>query len=95
MKKKLNEILSVSRNERIGLLCIALIIGTILLGKWLSTENNKVPLSPNSNQAISELSSAIDSAKVDTIKRKKRSKIKEKKDEETLTVSHMKEVKHF
>lgn len=95
MKKKLKEILSISRNERIGMLFIIAIIGAIIAGKWLSGVNEDTK-TLESNQAVVELASATDSVKTDTIKRKRAKKRKNNnKENATLTVAHMEEIKQY
>lgn len=95
MKKKLKEIFSVSRNERIGLLFIIAIIGVIIAGKWLSGANEETK-TLESDQAVMELANATDSVKTDTVKRKRAKKRKKSnKENTTLTVAHMEEIKQY
>lgn len=96
MKNKLKEILSITRNERIGLLCLIVLIGIILLARVLCSDNGSKPL-PVSNKNFTELSILeIDSVRIDTIKKKKRKKKKtDTSPKEILTISSMKEVETF
>ncbi len=74
MKKWLNDIFSITRNERIGLISLIVIIGGILLFKALSPNDNGTPML---NEPIAkELMKSIKEAKTDTIEPKKRGKRK-------------------
>lgn len=90
MKKRLKEIFSISRNERIGLLCIIVIIGLILIIKCVP--NGNVP-EQNINQASSLLKDQVDSTTVTNTKKKRAKKKQQPKEVKHLKVSSMEEIK--
>lgn len=90
MKKRLKEIFSISRNERIGLLCIIVIIGLILIIKCVPSDN--VP-EQNINQASSLLKDQVDSTTVTNTKKKRAKKKQQPKEVKHLKVSSMEEIK--
>ena len=90
MKKRLKEIFSISRNERIGLLCIIVIIGIILIIKCVPSDN--VP-EQNINQASSLLKDQVDSTTITNTKKKRAKKKQQPKEVKHLKVSSMEEIK--
>ena len=91
MRKRLNDIFSVSRNERIGIICILLIIAIILAVKAF-TPDKTVP-EPSATAAEAELRTAVESAKIDTLPRKTRKrKTPKKESNRVLTASSLEKV---
>ena len=97
MKKRLNDIFSISRNERIGLICLALILAIVISYTALSSKKNVSPVL--TQQAIENFRIKVDSSQVDTIKNKKRKKRaknqKSVKKSPTLTASALEEIETF
>lgn len=77
MKKRLNDIFSVSRNERIALICIIIIIAIILTYKAFSPTEKIEKISKF--QTEQDFLSEIDTVKTDTLpaKNKKKRKVTE------------------
>lgn len=70
MKKRLNDLFSVTRNERIALICFILIIAAILTYKAFSPTDKienitRFPIEQN-------FQTAIDTVKIDTLPKKKK-----------------------
>ena len=95
MKRRLNELLSISRNERTGLLFIIAIIGIIVAVKWLFP-HTPLASTQDSSQAAMELMTAADTVKAEKNQKKKNTKQKKNdQDNEILTVSHLEEIKQY
>lgn len=95
MKRRLNELLSISRNERTGLLFIIAIIGIIVAVKWLLPHTPSAS-TQDSSQAAMELMTAADTVKAEKKQKKKKNKQKKNdQDNEILTVSHLEEIKQY
>lgn len=95
MKRRLNELLSISRNERTGLLFIIAIIGIIVAVKWL-LPHTPTKSTPDTSQAAMELMTAADTVKAEKKQKKKNTKQKKNdQDNEILTVSHLEEIKQY
>ena len=92
MKKRLKEIFSISRNERIGLLCIIVVVGLVLIVKCEPKSETPAPGIDNASALLKE---NVDSASMIQTKKKrgKKSKKQENKDIKHLTTSSMEEVK--
>lgn len=92
---KLKELFDISRNERIGLICIiVLLIGILLLSFFTPPKEE----STVDTELIKEMQTTIDSLKTDTIKlTKKRTITKTKKQEKIpiLTVSSLEKTETF
>ncbi len=87
MIKKLFEI---SRNERIGLMCLFVVLTIFLIvSAFFPIQNSNSRIT---NEQIVNIIDSITSEKTDTIKKKKK-KTKEKSP--TLTISSLKEVETF
>lgn len=95
--KKLKEFLEISRNERIGLICVIVLVIVIMLFSVFSPNEGKP--ATNTEQLVTEMHNNIDSIKIDTIKLIKKRKSKKKKQEKeklpTLTVSSMEKTETF
>lgn len=97
MKKLLNEIFSISRNERIGLLCLIIILLIVIAYTAFSSH-----ISENTEyikQTTYDFQASIDSSRIDTITKKKKKKTKLKKSENskhhTLTATDLEETKTY
>lgn len=91
MKSELKRIFSITRNERIGLVCITIIAVCIITFAMCSKEEHGTTI--ETPQSAIELATALDSAKTDTIPRKKRKKKdKNKKTKIIHTISSLEEV---
>jgi len=99
VKKLLNEIFSISRNERIGLLCLIIILLIVIAYTAFSShiyENTEYI-----KQTTYNFQASIDSSRIDTItkKKKKKKKTKLKKSENskhhTLTATDLEETKTY
>ena len=97
MKKLLNEIFSISRNERIGLLCLIIILLIVIAYTAFSShiyENTEYI-----KQTKYDFQASIDSSRIDTITKKKKKKTKLKKSENskhhTLTATDLEETKTY
>lgn len=96
--KKLKELLEISRNERIGLICVIVLLIVILLFSFFSSNEENTHI--NIEQLAPEMhNNNIDSVKIDTIKLTKRRKSKNNKQEKEnipiLTVSSMEKTETF
>lgn len=85
MKRRLNDIFSISRNERIALICIMLIITAILTYKAFSPTDKIETISVF--QTEQNFLTAIDSVKTDTLPTKKRKRHKKKTKETTINTA--------
>lgn len=99
MKNRLKQLFSISRSERIGLTCITVLIaGVIALNIWSGKQestSSDADQAKTTSTAACELAVAIDSAKTDTVPRKRRKKAqKVKKERIILTASSLQEVEH-
>lgn len=92
---KLKELFDISRNERIGLICIiVLLIGILLLSFFTPPKEE----STVDTELIKEMQTTIDSVKTDTIKLSKKRTIKKTKKQEKfpiLTVSSLEKNETF
>lgn len=88
--KKLFEI---SRNERIGLMCLIIILTVFLIVSVFSPTQNSY--STITNEEVVNILDSITSEKTDTIKQAKKKKKKTKEKSPTLTISSLKEVETF
>lgn len=92
---KLKELFDISRNERIGLICIiVLLIGILLLSFFTPPKEE----STVDTELIKEMQTTIDSVKTDTIKLSKKRTIKKTKKQEKfpiLTVSSLEKTETF
>ena len=95
--KKLKELFEISRNERIGLICVIVLLIVILLFSFFSSNEENTNI--NIEQLAPEMHNNIDSVKIDTIKLTKRRKSKNNKQEKEnipiLTVSSMEKTETF
>ena len=85
MKRILNDIFSISRNERIALICIILIISAILTYKAFSPTDKIETISTFKTEQ--NFLTAIDSVKTDTLPTKKRKRNKNKTKETTINTA--------
>lgn len=92
---KLKELFDISRNERIGLICIiVLLIGILLLSFFTPPKEE----STVDTELIKEMQTTINSVKTDTIKLSKKRTIKKTKKQEKfpiLTVSSLEKTETF
>lgn len=96
MKKRLNDIFAITRNERIGLVCIIILIAVTIAIKAFTSDDDGNPI--RDYQATeTELKAALDSTKVDTLPRKTRKKKKPKVEKEIkiLTASSLEKTETF
>lgn len=97
MKKRLHDIFSTSRNERVGLIIIAVIVA-LFIG-YTAFAPTKSELPATTQQLANEFQAAVDSSQVDTVKkkRKKRAKAPKKASPKhpTLTASTLEETETF
>ena len=95
--KKLKELLEISRNERIGLICVIVLLIVILLFSFFSSNEENTNI--NIEQLAPVTHNNIDSVKLDTIKLTKRRKSKnnkqQKQDIPILTVCSMEKTEAF
>lgn len=97
MKKRLNDIFSISRNERIGLLCLSIILLIVIAYTAFSSHiyENTEPI----KQSTYDFQASIDSSRIDTITKKKKKKTKLKKSKNskhrTLTATDLEETKTY
>lgn len=93
MKKRLSDIFYLTRNERIGIICLIVVLGCVIAYKVLSPSVYNKPVL---NEAIAqELISEIENAKVDTIKIPKKERQRNKPNKEAqppITVESMNEI---
>ena len=83
MKKRLNDIFFVSRNERIGLICIIIIIGIILL--YQAFKPTGLSNMPILNETEEEFQAHIKSIIIDTVPKEKRKRKKAKRTIKTVS----------
>ncbi len=92
---KLKELFDISRNERIGLICIIVLLIGILLLSFFTPPKEETTVD---TELIKEMQTTINSVKTDTIKlTKKRTTTKTKKQEKIpiLTVSSLEKTETF
>lgn len=97
MKKLLNEIFSISRNERIGLLCLIIIL--LIVIAYTAFLSHIYENTEYIKQTTYDFQASIDSSRIDTITKKKKKKTKLKKSENskhhTLTATDLEETKTY
>ena len=94
MKKNLHDIFSISRNERIGLICLTIILA-IVIG-YTAFSPNKYESSVPPQELATEFTIISDSSRVDSIKQRRRDKAKKPVQKHTtLTASALEEVETF
>ena len=73
MKKRLHDIFSTSRNERVGLIIIAVIVA-LFIG-YTAFAPTKSELPATTQQLANEFQAAVDSSQVDTVKKKRKKRL--------------------
>ncbi len=93
----MKKLLEISRSERIGLICIIVLMIVIILFSIFTPNEEKI--TSDTEQLAPEMHNNIDSIKIDTIKLTKKRKSKNKKQEKEkppiLTVSSLEKTETF
>lgn len=89
---KIKELLEISRNERIGLICIIILLIGILLLSFFTPPKEESTVDA---ELIKEMHTTIDSVKTDTIKLIKKRKTKKQEKIPILTVSSLEKTETF
>ena len=89
MKKRLHDIFSTSRNERVGLIIIAVIVALFIGHTAFAPTKSELPAT--TQQLANEFQAAVDSSQVDTVKkkRKKRKKVIDRMAAMTILQSYL------
>lgn len=93
----MKKLLEISRSERIGLICIIVLMIVIILFSIFTPNEEKI--TSDTEQLVTEMHNNVDSIKIDTIKLTKKRKSKNKKQEKEklpiLTVSSLEKTETF